>query len=418
MASPPTAALQGVNLQGKRVLIRADFNVPMKDGKVKDDSRIRETLPTIQKVINAGGRAILMAHLGRPKGQPNKKYSLKPVQEALAKQLGKEVKWADDCANAEGEVDKLRDGEVLLLENLRFHDGEQTKDKAKREEFARKLASYADIFVCDAFGTIHRASASITGVPEVLGNGYAGCLVLKEVAAVRRIIDNPKKPVVLIMGGGKVASKLTTLPGLLKRVDIVLLGGAVGLAFVEAAGSQVGKSSADDKEVKIEGRKMNAVAAAKRVGEMAKKHNVKVFIPKDHACGSDPKKADKEKPTITEDANVPENMYAFDIGPKTIEEYTKILAHAGTVIWAGPVGMFECEAYAKGCEALAKTIAENKKCASLIGGGDTASALGSHKKQITHVSTGGGALLEFVEGERMPGLESLRDPALKGKAKL
>jgi phosphoglycerate kinase len=410
--NPTTAAalskkmtLDDVDVKGKRVLIRVDFNVPINEkGEVRHAARILATLPTINRVIKGGGKAILMSHLGRPNGKIVESMSLKPVRAKLEDMLGQPVAFAPDCLKAAEHVTKMKNGEVLLLENLRFHQAEDSKNLALRTKMAEVLAGYADIYVSDAFGTAHRESASMTGVPRVIGAGIAGYLMEKEVSAIRAVMQHPKSPVVAIIGGSKVSDKINLLGSMFDFANIIIIGGAMSFTFLEATGYGVANSKIE-RTATFKGREIDMVSVARDLMQQAKKKNCRVVLPLDHACVPDFKSQDE--PTISKSSDVPEGMMALDIGPKTIELCQKIIAEARTVVWNGPVGVFEKKPFDQGTTLLAEAVANNEKCFSLAGGGDTAAAIKAYKDKFSHVSTGGGATLELLEGKPLPGLVCL-----------
>lgn len=405
--------LEDVDVKGKRVLIRVDFNVPIdsKTGQVRDDNRIRATLRTITRVTSFGGKAILMSHLGRPQGKVVESMSLKPVRQRLEELLGKPVAFAADCLRASEEVNKLKNGDVLLLENLRFHKAEDSKDLPTRTKMAEVLAGYADLYVSDAFGTAHRESASMTGVPRVFGAGIAGYLMEREVSAISATLDNPKSPVVAIIGGSKVSDKINLLGNMFNHCNTVIIGGSMAFTFLEALGHSVGASKIE-RAVKVKGREIDLMTVAKDLLQLAKRKHVNIVLPIDHACTKEFNSNDE--PIISKGADVPEGLMALDIGPKTAEKCEAILSEARTIIWNGPVGVFEKPQFATGSKRLAQAIAKNTKCFSLAGGGDTAAAIKEVKSKFSHVSTGGGATLELLEGKPLPGLVCLTSRVKRG----
>jgi phosphoglycerate kinase len=388
-----------LDVAGKRVLVRVDFNVPLDDdGRITNDRRIEMALPTIGNVLERGGRAILMSHLGRPKGQRDPKASLAPTAARLGELLGLEVGMAPDCIGEEVKamVDALGDGQALVLENLRFHEGEE-KGEA---DFSRQLASLADLYVNDAFGTCHREHASMVGVPEVLGPDKcaAGFLVRKEITYLSEKVAKGAKPFVMIMGGAKVSDKIGVIEHLLEKIDTLLIGGAMSYTFMKAAGLSVGNSLVEEDKLTL-ANDIRAKAAAAGVA---------LELPDDFVCGDDIK-----RPTSTQvaETEIPAGQEGFDIGPKTAARYANIVASARTIVWNGPVGVFETEAYRGGTEALARAVAEATRAGavSIIGGGDSAAAmeLVGVADQLSHISTGGGASLELLEGKRFRSLEVL-----------
>ncbi|MGE5707367.1 MAG: phosphoglycerate kinase [Bacteroidota bacterium] len=382
------------NLTGKRVLVRVDFNVPMKDGKITDDTRIRAALPTIEFLRKAGARVILVSHLGRPKGV-TESLRLDPVAVRLGELLNTKVQKANDSIGPEVEkmVQGLKDGEVLLLENIRFYPEEEKNDK----EFAKKLASLAEIYVNDAFGTAHRAHASTAGVADYLP-GVAGFLMQKEIETMGKALENPDHPFVAIIGGAKVSSKIGVIENLLKKVDHLLVGGGMIFTFYRAMGYQTGNSLVEEDKIDL----------AKKLLEQG---GQKLVLPSDVVI-ADSIEAPKADGVVDAKA-IPAGKLGVDIGPKSIEQFKNLLANAKTVVWNGPMGVFENPAFAKGTEEVAKALAEatKKGAITIVGGGDSVAAVEKMKvaDQMTHVSTGGGASLEFLEGLELPGVACLED---------
>ena len=391
-----------IRVSGKKVLVRCDFNVPMKDGKITNDKRIVAALPTIKKLIADGGRVILCSHLGKPKNGPEAKFSLAPVAERLSEYLGKPVVFADDDTvvgeNAKAAVAAMKDGDVVLLQNTRFRK-EETKNI---EDFSKELASLADCYVDDAFGSCHRAHCSTEGVTKFLSPCVAGYLIGKELDIMGKALENPDRPFVAVLGGAKVADKLNVIDNLLEKVDTLIIGGGMAYTFLKAKGYGVGKSLLD--ETKIDYCKdMMAKAEAK---------GIKLLLPVDTVCIKDfPDPIDAAVETVTVDADaIPEDMEGCDIGPKSRELFAAAVKDAKTVIWNGPMGVFEMAPFAGGTIAVAKAIADSQAI-SIIGGGDSAAAveqLGFADK-MTHISTGGGASLEFLEGKELPGVAAADD---------
>ncbi len=403
-------SIDDLKLKGKRVLIRVDFNVPLTDDKkVGDDKRIVAALPTIKKVINDGGKAILMSHLGRPDGQKLLEYSLEPVAVHLSKLLDKKVVFAPDCVGAETEalVAKMQDGDVMLLENLRFYPEEEGKkegkklSKAEQQWFIDALAKLGDLYVDDAFGTAHRPHASMSGIPEKLGQGASGYLMQKELEYFAKVFDNPTKPLLAILGGAKVSDKILVIENLLDQVDSLIIGGAMAYTFLKAKGIAVGKSRVEEE----------FVDKAKSYIEKAAQKKVNLLLPVDHIVGAAFPTADAPgTPTATAGEAIDADKMGLDIGPKTIDLYVKTVKESKTIIWNGPMGVFEVKGYDKGTFALAEAIATSG-AVSVVGGGDSASAAkkSGFGKQFGHISTGGGASLELMEGKILPGVAALSD---------
>ena len=391
-----------ISVKGQKVLVRCDFNVPLKGGVITDENRINAALPTIQKLINDGGRVILCSHLGKPKGEPKPELSLAPVAEALSKKLGKEVVFAADDnvvgENAKAAVEAMKDGDVVLLQNTRYR-AEETKNG---EEFSKELGSLADIFVNDAFGTAHRAHCSTVGVVSYVKEAVAGYLIGKELKYLGAAVENPVRPFVCILGGAKVDSKLPVIENLLTKADTLIIGGGMSYTFLAAKGYGVGTSLID--ETKIDYcRDMMAKAEEK---------GVKILLPIDCTVTKDfPDPIDAPVDVTVVDADkIPADMMSLDIGPKTAELYADAVKNAKTVVWNGPMGVFENPILAKGTFAVAKALADTD-AVTVIGGGDSAAAannLGFGDK-MTHISTGGGASLEFLEGKELPGIAAMND---------
>ena len=389
-----------IKVSGKKVLVRCDFNVPMKDGKITNDKRIVAALPTIKKLIADGGRVILCSHLGKPKNGPEAKFSLAPVAERLSEYLGKPVVFADDDTvvgeNAKAAVAAMKDGDVVLLQNTRFRK-EETKNI---EEFSKELASLADCYVDDAFGSCHRAHCSTEGVTKFLSPCVAGYLIGKELDIMGKALENPERPFVAVLGGAKIADKLNVIDNLLEKVDTLIIGGGMAYTFLNAMGYGVGKSLLD--ETKIEYCR-NMMAKADEKG-------IKLLLPIDIVCIKDfPDPIDAAVETVTVDADkIPADMEGCDIGPKTCELYAAAVKEAKTVIWNGPMGVFENPTLAAGTLAVAQAMADSD-AVTIIGGGDSAAAveqMGLGDK-MTHISTGGGASLEYLEGKVLPGVACL-----------
>ncbi len=387
-----------VNLRSKYVLIRVDFNVPLKEGKIRDNTRIKAAIPTIKNLVEKEARLILMSHLGRPKGTRKIEFSLLPVYKELCSLLEKEgirskVGFSEDICGPEAEEKKsqLNDGDILLLENLRFHPEETANDAS----FAQKLASLADIYVNDAFGTVHRAHASTEAVARILPS-YAGLLVQKEHSFFSNLLRDPKKPLAAVVGGSKVSSKIMVLENLLDCTDVFVIGGGMAYTFLSAQGHQIG-SSLFEKEY---------VQAAKRFLERAEEENKRVLLPQDHVCAE--QFSPEAKPIVVDTVDIPEGYIAMDIGSRSIQQYREELSKANTIIWNGPMGVFEFAAFSTGTKEIAQAIGDSS-AHSVVGGGDSVAAINAFDLcgQFSHVSTGGGASLEFLEGKSLPGIEVL-----------
>jgi phosphoglycerate kinase len=390
--------IHDLDLRGKRVFLRVDFNVPLKDGVVTDDTRIRETLPTLRLAIQKGSRLVLASHLGRPKGGPDPKYSLKPAAKKLEELLGQSVAFADDCIGAatEAKSKALRDGEVLLLENVRFHPQEEKNDEA----FSKSLAALCDgLFVCDAFGSAHRAHASVVGITRFVKQSAAGLLMEKELAYLGKAVTNPARPFVAILGGAKVSDKIEVVENLMKIADAMLIGGGMAYTFLKAEGQPIGKSLVEDDKLEL-ARRLRADAQEKRFA---------LLLPVDHVVGAE-FKADTATQTVSVSAT-PDGWMGLDIGPKTIETYRQKISGAKTIVWNGPMGVFEMPAFAKGTLEIAKAVAAatSAGATSIVGGGDSVAAVHQSgvASRISHISTGGGASLEFLGGRKLPGVEAL-----------
>lgn len=389
-------SIENIDVQGKRVLVRCDFNVPQdENGVITADKRIVESLPTIRYLLGKNAKVILCSHLGRPKGKFNDKYSLKPVARRLSELLGRPVALASDVIgeDAKAKAAALKDGDVLLLENVRFHAEEEANDPT----FAKSLADLAEIYVNDAFGTAHRAHASTAGVADYLP-AVCGYLIQKEIDIMGKALSDPKRPFVAVLGGAKVSDKIGVINNLLEKCDAIIIGGAMAYTFMKAEGHKIGISRCEDDKLEY----------AHQMLEKAKQNNVRFLLPVDNTC-ADHFAADAA-PVIQPSNEIGEGLMGLDIGPKTIEIFSDELKNAGTVVWNGPMGVFEFPAFAVGTKAIAKAIAESNAI-SIIGGGDSAAAveqLGFADK-MTHISTGGGASLEFLEGLELPGIAVLMD---------
>lgn len=384
--------VKDIDVQGKLVLVRVDFNVPIKDGRIADDTRIQAALPTIKYLLAEGASLILCSHLGRPKNGPEPAFSLKPVAEYLGTLINEKIYFATDCIGpiAKDAVNKLGPKEILVLENTRFHDGEKKND----HEMAKELASYADVFVNDAFGTAHRAHASNVGVSKYLP-AVAGFLLEKEIEYLDQTIEKPKKPFIAILGGAKVSDKINVIKNLLEKADTVLIGGGMANTFFKAQGYPVADSLVED----------DALETAR---ELVKSGGTKLRLPVDVVIADDFDDGAKFK--VVSVGPVPEGWRILDIGPETIKKYSKVISQAGTVVWNGPMGVFEMPNFAKGTFEIANAVA-NSEAISIIGGGDSASAIKKSglADKISHISTGGGASLEMLEGIQLPGLVALED---------
>ncbi|HWY08029.1 MAG TPA: phosphoglycerate kinase [Candidatus Acidoferrales bacterium] len=390
--------IQDLDLRGKRVFIRVDFNVPLKDSVVIDDTRIRETLPTLKLAMEKGGRLVLASHLGRPKGGPDAKFSLKPAAKKLEELLGKPVAFAADCVgpDAEAKSKALKDGDVLVLENVRFHPQEEKND----EGFSKQLAALCDgVFVCDAFGSAHRAHASVVGITKFVKQAAAGLLMEKELAYIGKAISNPTRPFVAILGGAKVSDKIEVVENLMKIADAMLIGGGMAYTFLKAQGVCIGKSLVEEDKLDL----------ARKILADVKQKNFKLLLPLDNVVTPEFK---ADAPTkIVEVSAIPADQMGLDIGPKTIAAYSAEIAKSKTIVWNGPMGVFEMPAFAKGTLAIAQAVAAatTAGATSIVGGGDSVAAI--HQSglagKISHISTGGGASLEFLGGRKLPGVEAL-----------
>jgi phosphoglycerate kinase len=395
-------SIEQLELSGKRVFIRVDFNVPIdkKTGAVKDDSRIRAALPTIRHAVGKKAKVILASHLGRPDGKVVPELSLENVGERLSQLLGQDVLFADDCVGdgVRKLVTDLQPGQVLLLENLRFHLEEEKND----DEFARQLASIADVYVDDAFGTVHRAHASTVGMVRHVAQRGAGFLVTAELKHLSPLLKGARKPYLAILGGAKVSDKIKVIEQLMTRVDALLVGGAMAYTFMTARGIGTGSSRVEKDKLDV----------ARRVLDKAKQTRVELLLPVDHVVAREPKGGIE---TRTVDDPIPDGWVGLDIGPKTVASYTERIARAATVFWNGPMGMFETPEYAAGTRAIAEALAKAtaRGATTVVGGGDSAAAVVEMglADEVTHVSTGGGASLEFLEGRELPGVKVLDDAA-------
>jgi phosphoglycerate kinase len=387
-------SIRDLDIEGRRVFVRVDFNVPLEDGKVSDDSRIRATLPTLRHAMERGARLVLGSHLGRPKGKPEAKYSLEPVGAALAALLPCEVLFTDDClSEAAGKImADLREGQVALLENLRFHPGEEKND----ENFARSLAKLADVYVDDAFGAAHRAHASVSALPKLFKERGVGLLMQQEIEALDKLKSNAPRPFVAVLGGAKVSDKLGVLEALIERVDALLIGGAMANTFLAARGVNMGKSRVED----------DKLALARSIMQRAEERGVKLLLPQDVVVAGS---LEAERGDVVGIAHVPPEAMALDIGPATVDAYRRVILPAKALFWNGPMGLFENPAFARGSFGVAQAGAD---CAgfTVVGGGDSVAAVNEAglADRYDHVSTGGGASLEYLEGRNMPGLDAVR----------
>jgi len=391
-------SIRDLELSGKRVFIRADFNVPLANGKVEDDTRIRATLPTLKLAIDRDARLVLASHLGRPKGKPESKYSLAPVAERLKELLGKPVIFASDCVGEQPESRSkaLKNGQVLLLENVRFHAEEEQNDEA----FSRQLAALCDgIYVDDAFGSAHRAHASVVGITKFVRQAAAGLLMEQELEYLGKALTNPERPFLAILGGAKVSDKIEVIQNLIKIADTILIGGAMAYTFFRAKGFTTGKSLVEEDKIDL---------ALMLLGE-AVERGCRIVLPVDHVLARSTEEGAQTQ--ITGVQGTPSDWMGLDIGPKTIELFRKEISAARTIVWNGPLGMFEKPAFARGTMEIARAVADAtaKGATSIVGGGDSVAAIeqAGLADRISHISTGGGASLEFLAGRKLPGVEAL-----------
>ncbi|MFZ5980016.1 MAG: phosphoglycerate kinase [Candidatus Zixiibacteriota bacterium] len=391
-----------INFRGRKVLLRVDFNVPLdKDRNITDDRRIQSALPTIKKILNDGGIVIACSHLGRPKGKPSEEFSLWPAAVRLSELLGQEVYFAEDCIGPEAAnmVGRLKPGDCILLENLRFHPEEEKNNS----EFARKLASLADIYVNDAFGSAHRAHASTEGVTRYFNQSVAGLLMEKEIRYLGQALSDPMRPFMAVLGGAKISGKIDVIQNLLNKVDRLIIGGGMVFTFARAMGYGIGDSLCEEDKIELARDILNDPGAKD-----------KLVFPVDIIVASEID--EKARITVVPLAKIPAGQKGLDIGPETVERFTKILADARTVVWNGPMGVFECAPFAKGTLAVAKILAgiTGRGAITVVGGGDSAAAVSQAglEQKLTHISTGGGASLEFLEGKILPGVEALTDTTI------
>jgi phosphoglycerate kinase len=395
-------SIRDLEMSGKRVFMRVDFNVPLDGTRIEDDTRIRETLPTINFARQHGARLVLASHLGRPKGKPNTKYSLKPVAEKLAEMLGMKIDFAPDCVgpDAEARSRALADGGVLLLENVRYHAEEEAND----ENFSRQLAALCDgLFVCDAFGSAHRAHASVVGITRYVKQSAAGLLMERELNYLGKALSNPERPFVAVLGGAKVSDKIEVVENLMRVANAMLIGGGMAYTFLKSQGLPIGNSL-------VEADKLDL---ARRLLVDAKARNFRFLLPTDHVLGR-AFKADTETQTTSVSAT-PDGWMGLDIGPQTIAAYSAELAGAKTIVWNGPMGVFEMPAFSQGTLEVARAVAAATAngATSIVGGGDSVAAIHAAglADKVSHISTGGGASLEFLGGRKLPGVEALTDKA-------
>ena len=391
--------IDDVVLRGKRVIIRADFNVPLDESlQITDDTRIRSTLPTINRVVDEGAKVILCSHLGRPKGKFDPRYSLAPVAKRLSRLLGKEVIFAPDCIGPAVEklVAKMNPGDVLLLENLRFHAGEEKNDEA----FSKALASLGDVFINDAFGAAHRAHASTVGITKFIKSSAAGALLKKEIEYLEGAVENPVRPFVAILGGAKVSGKIGVIENLGKRVDKVIIGGGMAFTFLKAKGLEIGNSLVEN----------DMLDFARGIEDHALSRGVKFYLPVDCVVAASREPGAETK--IVPVQEIPKGWYGLDIGPASVKLFSEALQDAKTILWNGPMGMFEIDAFARGTLSVAHAVA-NAYALTIVGGGETAMAIhrAGESDSISFISTGGGAALELLEGKQLPGLAALPDRA-------
>lgn len=396
--------IRDIDLKGKKVVMRVDFNVPVKNGKITDDTRITAAIPSIKYIIDNGASLVLLSHLGRPDGEVKPEFSLKPTADHLAQLLGKPVAFANDCigADAVAKAQALKPGEILMCENTRFHKEEDMKtktdeDKAKADAFAKELAKLGDVYVNDAFGTAHRSHGSTAKICKFVPVSVAGFLMEKEIQYLGEAVANPKRPFVAIIGGAKVSGKLEVLTALLEKVDAILIGGGMAYTFLKAQGHNIGKSLVEDE----------LLGTAAEILKKAAEKNVKFLLPTDNLIAD---KFDNAAQTKVVANDIPADWMALDIGPETIKTYSDVIKNAKTVVWNGPMGCFEMPTFAKGTMGVCQAVADSG-AVSIIGGGDSVAAVNQSglADKMTHISTGGGASLEFLEGKKLPGVAALND---------
>lgn len=389
-------SIEELNVQGKKVFMRVDFNVPLDEkGEILDDTRIRESLPSIKYLIKKNAIVILASHLGRPKGKPDPVYSLKPVAKRLSELLGKEALFVEDCIGekVKSKISNMSPGDVLLLENLRFYSGEEKNDP----QFSSDLASLAEVYINDAFGSSHRAHSSVVGMVKHFKEYGAGFLLQKEIEYLVEALKEPKKPFIAILGGSKVSDKIKVIENLLNRVDAILIGGAMAYAFLKVKGFNIGKSLLFEDDLPIAEQTLKSIASSK----------AEFLLPMDHVYAD--RIEEGAETFISEDENIPEGMFGGDVGPKTVNLFKKWIAKAKTVVWNGPMGVYEIPQFKNGTYSLIKALAESNAI-SIVGGGDSVAAVkeSGFAHRISHLSTGGGASLELLEGKKLPGLEILK----------
>ncbi len=387
--------IDDLDLRGKRVIIRADFNVPLDDAlQITNDTRIRSTLPTINRAIDEGAKVILCSHLGRPKGQPDRRFSLAPVARRLQRLLGKEVVFAKDCigSDAQAMVAQMKPGDVVVLENLRFHIGEEQND----EGFSKALASLGDIYINDAFGAAHRTHASIVGITRFIKDAAAGYLLKKEIEYLQGAVADPVRPFVAVLGGAKVSGKIEVIENLGKHVDKVIIGGGMAFTFIKAMGLEIGNSLVEDEILDF----------AKGIHEHALSRGVKFYLPVDCVIADSPNPGAETK--IVPVQEIPQGWYGMDIGPASVKLFSEAVANAKSILWNGPMGVFEIDAYSRGTFAMAHAVAD-AYALTIVGGGDTAVAVhrAGESESMSFISTGGGATLELLAGKQLPGLTAL-----------